>query len=225
MNTQERAGRAEQPRVLLVDVSREEQQALARGLRQQQLAARLWVVSAPAEAAAAVDATGVEALIASFSAFTAMAAARPERFREQSPVPTLVLVPPGAERSAAHLLERDDTDLLPRQGDYLLLLTAWLRRALARRTVAWEEVGRIVRHEINNPLTGVLGNAELILAEPTPLPLPVRARLRTIINLAVRMCEVVRTLEERRLRRPNSAGVPRPPDVLDPRPLAQELTR
>jgi signal transduction histidine kinase len=211
--------------VLLVDVGREEQQALARAVREQGLDVRLQVMSSPPEAATAVDAAGVEALLCSFSAFTAMTETWPNRFREQSPVPTLVLVPPGAERSAVHLLERDDTDLLPRQGDYLLLLTAWLRRALARRTVAWEEVGRIVRHEINNPLTGVLGNAELILAEPAPLPLPVRARLRTIINLAVRMCEVVRTLEERRLRRRNSDGVSGPPDTLDPSPLAQELTR
>ncbi|HKZ53662.1 MAG TPA: hypothetical protein VJ085_10335, partial [Candidatus Acidoferrales bacterium] len=128
MNRQDRAGCADQLRVLLVDVAREEQQALSWDLRQHEPGVCLQPVSTPAEAATAVDAAGVEALICSFSAFTTMAAARPERFREQSPVPTLVLIPPGAERSAAYLLERDDTDLLPRQGDYLLLLTAWLRR-------------------------------------------------------------------------------------------------
>jgi signal transduction histidine kinase len=224
MNRHERAGEPQQRCVLLIDICAEEQEALARGLPQEP-GVCLRAVTTAAEAAAAVDSTGVEALLCSFSAFRSLAEALPERFREQSPLPTLVLVPSGAEESAAGLLERDNTDVLLRQGDYLPLLPAWLRRALERRQAAWEEVGRIVRHEINNPLTGVLGNAELILAEPAPLPLPVRARLRTIINLAVRMCEVVRTLEERRLGRSDPNGGPRPPDVLDPSPLAQELTR
>jgi signal transduction histidine kinase len=58
----------------------------------------------------------------------------------------------------------------------------------------------VLRHELNNPLTGILGNAELLLAElhrkKLELPPQARARLETIAALAVRMRETVRRLSE-----------------------------
>jgi signal transduction histidine kinase len=50
-----------------------------------------------------------------------------------------------------------------------------------------EELLEFLRHEINNPLTGILGNAELVLAARDRLsPASVR-RLRTVVELAVRL--------------------------------------
>jgi len=54
--------------------------------------------------------------------------------------------------------------------------------------------GEILRHEVNNPLTGILGNAELLLARRDSLsPMAIR-RLETIAELAVRLRETVRRL-------------------------------
>jgi signal transduction histidine kinase len=56
-----------------------------------------------------------------------------------------------------------------------------------------------LRHELNNPLTGILGNAELLLAEIArkkdgKLPHGGLERAETIAALAVRMRETVRQL-------------------------------
>lgn len=61
--------------------------------------------------------------------------------------------------------------------------------------------GEILRHELNNPLTGILGNAELLLAEArrqkaVPLSENNFKRLETIAALAVRMRETVRRLSQ-----------------------------
>jgi signal transduction histidine kinase len=62
-----------------------------------------------------------------------------------------------------------------------------------------EDFGEVLRHELNNPLTGILGNAELLLAEihrknDGKLPLGGEHRLETIAALAVRLRETVRRL-------------------------------
>jgi signal transduction histidine kinase len=63
-----------------------------------------------------------------------------------------------------------------------------------------QDFGAVLRHELNNPLTGILGNAELLLVElqrkHVDLPEPARSRLETIASLAVRMRETVRRLSE-----------------------------
>jgi signal transduction histidine kinase len=62
------------------------------------------------------------------------------------------------------------------------------------------DFGAVLRHELNNPLTGILGNAELLLLElrrkHRDLPVQLQARLETIASLAVRMRETVRRLSE-----------------------------
>ncbi len=77
--------------------------------------------------------------------------------------------------------------------------------------LADEDFGEILRHELNNPLTGILGNAELLLAEVRRrkdgrLPQDAQLRLETITDLAVRLRETVRRLsqqlEERQTRTP-----------------------
>src|SRR5919108_4041407 len=64
-----------------------------------------------------------------------------------------------------------------------------------------ELVARI-RHEINNPLTGVLGQAQLLLRED--LSERSRKRVQTIEDLALRLRDVVAQLRE--VQRPSSEG-------------------
>jgi signal transduction histidine kinase len=63
------------------------------------------------------------------------------------------------------------------------------------------DFGELLRHELNNPLTGILGNAELLLLEVRrgriDLPPHNLQRLEIIAELAVRMRETVRQLSDR----------------------------
>ena len=85
---------------------------------------------------------------------------------------------------------------------------------LMRDTNGQEAFGETLRHELNNPLTGILGNAELLLAEVRrkndgQLPNGGQQRLETIAALAVRLRETVRRLsqdwENRHRRMPQRA--------------------
>ena len=62
-----------------------------------------------------------------------------------------------------------------------------------------KDFAEVLRHELNNPLTGILGNAELLLAEIArkkdgKLPHGGLERVETIAALAMRMRETVRQL-------------------------------
>lgn len=59
-----------------------------------------------------------------------------------------------------------------------------------------------IRHEINNPLTGVLGQAQLLLRED--LSERSRKRVKTIEDLALRLRDVVAQLRE--VQRPGNEG-------------------
>jgi nitrogen-specific signal transduction histidine kinase len=59
-----------------------------------------------------------------------------------------------------------------------------------------------IRHEINNPLTGVLGQAQLLLREE--LSERSRKRVQTIEDLALRLRDVVAQLRE--VQRPGGDG-------------------
>jgi signal transduction histidine kinase len=54
----------------------------------------------------------------------------------------------------------------------------------------------MLRHEVNNPLTGILGNAEMLLKLRTEMPHHAVARLETIAELAVRLRETIRRLSD-----------------------------
>jgi signal transduction histidine kinase len=65
-----------------------------------------------------------------------------------------------------------------------------------------EDFGEVLRHELNNPLTGILGNAELLLAEIRRgdggrIPPGGVQRLETIAALAVRLRETIRRLSQK----------------------------
>ena len=61
-----------------------------------------------------------------------------------------------------------------------------------------------IRHEINNPLTGVLGQAQLLLREE--LSERSRKRVKTIEDLALRLRDVVAQLRE--VQRPGNDSEP-----------------
>ena len=63
-----------------------------------------------------------------------------------------------------------------------------------RKMVEIAELVARVRHEINNPLTGVLGQAQLLLRED--LSEKARKRVQTIEDLSIRMRDIVAQLRQ-----------------------------
>ncbi len=62
------------------------------------------------------------------------------------------------------------------------------------RRQALDELSRAVRHEVNNPLTAILGNAQLLL-ERTDLPSDVYPRLREVESLSLRIRDILQELK------------------------------
>jgi signal transduction histidine kinase len=72
-----------------------------------------------------------------------------------------------------------------------------LRALTAEYEARMDEVADLitrVRHEINNPLTGVLGQAQLLLRED--LPEKAKKRAETIEALAIRIRDIVAQLRQ-----------------------------
>jgi PAS domain S-box-containing protein len=65
----------------------------------------------------------------------------------------------------------------------------------AERLGAIGQVGVAVRHEINNPLTTVIGNIELLIERYEDKDKELTARLETILNNALRIGEIVKRLQ------------------------------
>jgi GAF domain-containing protein len=70
----------------------------------------------------------------------------------------------------------------------------------AERLAVIGQVGLTVRHEINNPLTSVLGLAQWLLSEHPDLPLGIADDLRTIERMAIRIRDIVNKLEDAEYR-------------------------
>lgn len=66
----------------------------------------------------------------------------------------------------------------------------------AERVGAIGQVGVAVRHEINNPLTTVIGNIELLMERYGDKDKELVARLETVLNNALRIAEIVKKLQE-----------------------------
>jgi signal transduction histidine kinase len=131
--------------------------------------------------------------------------------------PVIVLASVARQNELSALIAEGDVEFVARVGDFVPLVASLIERRIrwAERSdtvlgPAWmympKDFGEILRHEINNPLTGVLGNAELLLCHREHLsPLEIQ-RLETIVDLAVRLRETIRRLsnswpsENRQLR-------------------------
>ncbi|HEV7374970.1 MAG TPA: histidine kinase dimerization/phospho-acceptor domain-containing protein [Pyrinomonadaceae bacterium] len=80
-----------------------------------------------------------------------------------------------------------------------------LRALIAEHEAKLTEIADLiahVRHEINNPLTGVLGQAQLLLREE--LSARARQRVETIEQLATRIKDIVAQLRD--VQRPRKKG-------------------
>lgn len=64
------------------------------------------------------------------------------------------------------------------------------------RLGALGQLGVAVRHEINNPLTTVIGNTEILLERYEEKDKELAARLQAILNNALRIAEIVKRLKE-----------------------------
>jgi signal transduction histidine kinase len=129
---------------------------------------------------------------------------------------TPVILVAAYERHAeiARMVAAGRVDFVPRSGDWELLAASLIERRLrsverARGEVhlpldSGEDMGEIFRHEINNPLTGILGNAELLLAHSDKFPAAETQRIRTVVELAVRLREAVRRVSDRWAKGRNS---------------------
>jgi len=84
-------------------------------------------------------------------------------------------------------------DNLAAETDELEKLRGLVANYEARLDELAELISR-VRHEINNPLTGVLGQAQLLLRED--LTEGVRKRTETIEQLAIRIRDIVAELRQ-----------------------------
>jgi signal transduction histidine kinase len=112
----------------------------------------------------------------------------------------------GLENIQSHpapLIAAGRADFVFRRGNFPVLVAALVERAVRNAETVQaslesglrdlsEEALEVLRHEINNPLTGILGNAEILLASRRhQLPPDSVQRLQTIVELAVRLREYV----------------------------------
>lgn len=121
--------------------------------------------------------------------------------------PVIVLASSNRQSDLVGLVVSGEVDFVSVSGDSASVAAAFIERRLnspdgysREFRSAWtadvpSDFAEILRHEINNPLTGILGNAELLLSQlrgKLP-PLSVQ-RLETVVDLAVRLREKVRRL-------------------------------
>jgi len=119
--------------------------------------------------------------------------------------PVVVSAAPGKQDALAFLISSGAVDFVPRNNDFMFVAARKLDRRVymghqstsivefPNRALA-DDFGEVLRHEVNNPLTGILGNTELLLAQRDRLPPAAVERLQTIAELAVRLRETVRRL-------------------------------
>jgi signal transduction histidine kinase len=123
--------------------------------------------------------------------------------------PVIVLASSERQSDMVGLVVSGEVDFVTFSTEFASVATTFVERRLnwpqgysREFRSAWtadapSDFAEILRHEINNPLTGILGNAELLLAQLRDKlpPLSVQ-RLETVVDLAVRLREKVRRLAE-----------------------------
>jgi signal transduction histidine kinase len=116
--------------------------------------------------------------------------------------PVVFIAPYERQLEVAGLIARGRVEFAPRADQWEALAARLVERRLrwAQDSSSFaptlpafrEDLGEIFRHEINNPLTGILGNAELLLAHSDRFSPIETQRIRTVVELAVRLRETVR---------------------------------
>lgn len=119
--------------------------------------------------------------------------------------PVILLAAAERQSEIARLVAEGDVEFVAKSGDFIPLAAGlierrlrWSERSETALGPPWAalpaDTAEIFRHEINNPLTGILGNAELLLAHRDRLPAAETQRLQTVVDLAVRLRETIRRL-------------------------------
>jgi His Kinase A (phospho-acceptor) domain len=119
--------------------------------------------------------------------------------------PVVVVAAPERRWELTFLVTSGAADFVPRSGSFVAIAAARVEQRVrlsavgtARPILPGEEFagdfGEIFRHELRNELTGILGNAELLLVRRNRLPPDAVERVETIAQLAVRVRETVRRL-------------------------------
>ncbi len=131
--------------------------------------------------------------------------------------PVVVVASALHQDSLAFLIGAGAVDLVARLGNFVPVTAGLIvRRAQmgAQASTAGpserersRDFGEILRHEVNNPLTGILENAEMLLRLRAELPPHAVARLETIAELAARLRETIRRLSDCWEAQHDSAGV------------------
>lgn len=130
--------------------------------------------------------------------------------------PVVMLASSERQSEVVGLVVSGEVDFVTVSGEFVSVATAFIERRLRwpqgysrEFRSAWtadapSDFAEILRHEINNPLTGILGNAELLLSQLRDKipPLSIQ-RLETVVDLAVRLREKVRRLAEPKGRSSN----------------------
>jgi signal transduction histidine kinase len=120
--------------------------------------------------------------------------------------PVLLLASLSSQAEIAGLVAEGRVDFIARVGDFLPIACALISRRLnsgkatadfsAASITPFAGMSELFRHQINNPLTGILGNAELVLAHREHLSQLAIQRLETVVDLAVRLRENIRRLSD-----------------------------
>ncbi|MFZ1031642.1 MAG: histidine kinase dimerization/phospho-acceptor domain-containing protein [Candidatus Acidiferrales bacterium] len=128
----------------------------------------------------------------------------------------VLLAAPERQAEVIRLVAEGDVEFVTRVEGFIPLAASlverrlrWAARSESALAAPWagvpEGVAEIFRHEINNPLTGILGNAELLLSHGARLPAIDMQRLQTVVDLAVRLRETIRRLSDAWENRAQSA--------------------
>jgi signal transduction histidine kinase len=130
--------------------------------------------------------------------------------------PVVVVASAQHQEALAFLIGAGAVDLVARLGNFvpvtvgLVVRRAQIGEQLSSTVLSQRErsrdFGEMLRHEVNNPLTGILGNAEMLLKLRAELPPQVTARVETIAELAVRLRETIRRLSDCWEAQHDSAG-------------------
>jgi signal transduction histidine kinase len=121
-------------------------------------------------------------------------------YRLSATAPTIVVAPSEWQTEIAVLVASGNVDFVARFGDFVPLAASLIGRWISKPAMRSPDcespgnMGEIFRHEFNNPLTGILGNAELLLAHRDRLPTGDTQRVQTVVDLAVRLRETIRRL-------------------------------
>jgi signal transduction histidine kinase len=119
--------------------------------------------------------------------------------------PVILIAPPARQTEIARLVAEGDVEFVARTGNFFRLAAGlverrlrWAAESRPASGPSWSDfygdMATVFRHEINNPLTGILGNAELLLTHKDRLSAIDTQRLQTVVDLAVRLRESTRRI-------------------------------